>query len=110
MAENTSQAGSQSSREIYHAVILPEQGEPFVISTTSYEKLADELRKFYGTRTFVFPFKGQRWAISKGPIQRYLLGPNGERAPLFQEALNLEPNPDGSLFTRENTVQEKVKR
>ncbi len=66
--------------------------------------------KFYGTRTYVFPFWGDRLAISKGPF-RYLLNlVRNEKYPLFNMTENLEIDPEGSLFNREEPVQEKVRR
>lgn len=111
--EDKFQDGSQPyslTPEAYHAVIVPESGEAFTITARTAAALATELQKFYGTRTAAFPFLGQRWFISKGPTQRYLLGPNGERFALFKEEPNYEPDPDGSLSNREDSIQEKVQR
>jgi hypothetical protein len=94
----------------HHVVVVPEAGEPFVISKSTPEELAEELKSWVGTRSYAFPFKGWRWAVSKGPTQRQLLDPNGAKYQLFDPEPNSEPDPDGSLFTREETVAEKARR
>ncbi len=83
----------------YCAVIIPETEPAYITRWQSAQGLADELKRHYGTKTAVFPFIGWPWAISKGPLRRFLLGPAGERFPLFPDEVVTEIDPHGSLST-----------
>lgn len=82
----------------YCAIVVPMSGDPYAIKCATAVLLADELKKLYGTRVWVFPYQGKSWAISKGPTNRFLLGPGGERIPLFQQDDLLDIDHSGSLY------------
>jgi hypothetical protein len=84
----------------FYAVIFPPLDAPHVISTQSETGMAKALQDFYGTDTIVFVFHGVRWAISKGPTQRYLLGPHNKQIPIFKPECSTDIDPEGSLQTR----------
>jgi hypothetical protein len=110
MSESKSQpTGNQlSSDKVYHAVLVPDDDNPFLVSYSTVTELQDALRKFVGTTTRAFPFVGQPWSISKGPTRRHLLDPSGNRYPLFKEE-SLEVDPTGSLNTKEASVSDRLR-
>lgn len=92
-------AGKQQD-DLYYAVIIPLSDDPILEIVESVDELVVTLKRYYGTKANAYVFKGRQWFISKGPVQRHLLSPTGEKFALFQTENISEPDPEGSLYTR----------
>jgi hypothetical protein len=89
-----------ASESAFHAVIVQDGIEPFLLSAKTELELVGKLQPFYGSDTFVFPYWGTPWFISRGPTRRFLISPAGSRIPLYKEEPNHEIDPTGSLSVK----------